>query len=131
VKKEKEDLTITDITYEVEKAISASGAKNGNATVFIVGSTAGVTTIEHDPNLFKDFSNAVERIAPSGIKYEHVKTWGDDNGKSHIRASLLGPSLVVPFIDKKPILGTWQQIVVADFDIPKRNRRVVLQIIGE
>ena len=105
--------------------------EKGITCVFIVGSTGAVTTIEYEPGLKKDFSDAMGRIAPSDIPYEHHKTWGDDNGRSHVRASLVGPSLVIPFLNGKLILGTWQQIVVMNFDTKDRNRRIAIQVMGE
>ena len=108
-----------------------SGLKNGTVTVFVTGSTAGVTTIEYEPGLVADIKEAFERIAPKGITYAHNETWGDGNGYSHIRASLLGASLVVLFTDFKMALGTWQQIVLIDFDNRPRKRDVLVQVMGE
>ena len=127
----KADGDMRDITNEVKQAISESKIKNGIACVFVVGSTGAITTIEYEPGLKKDFPQAMERIAPSGIDYEHHKTWGDDNGRSHVRASVVGPSLVVPFLNGKLCVGTWQQIVVMNFDTKDRNRRIIIQIMGE
>jgi secondary thiamine-phosphate synthase enzyme len=129
--KPKEDLYIKNITDDVSKAIKESKIKEGIVNVFVSGSTASVSTMEFEPNLVKDIEKAMERIAPSDIEYEHHKTWGDENGKSHVRATIVGPSLTVPFKDGKLLLGTWQQIVLLDFDVPKRERKVVVQIIGE
>lgn len=128
--KTKEDFDIVDITDDVNKKIEKSGIKNGIATIFVPGSTASISTMEFEPNLAKDVSRALETIAPSDIEYEHHKTWGDENGKSHVRATIVGPSLTVPVKDGKLILGTWQQIVLMDFDVLPRDRRVVVQTMG-
>ena len=125
------DLEIHDITGKVQEAVEGSGMKSGIVTVFVPGSTGSVTTTEFEPNLNKDLKQAVERLVPSDIEYHHHKTWGDENGKSHVRASLFGPGLTVPFVNRKLTLGTWQQIVLLDFDVPARRREVVLQIMGE
>ncbi|RLB43726.1 MAG: YjbQ family protein [Deltaproteobacteria bacterium] len=122
---------IFDITYVVEKEIKASGISNGAVTLFIPGSTAALTTIEYESGVINDLRKAIERIAPSDIYYEHNERWGDGNGYSHVRAALLGPSLHIPIIRGNMTLGTWQQIVVLDFDNRPRNRRVVVHIIGE
>lgn len=122
---------IVDITGEVAEAVSASGVRSGTVTVFIAGSTAGITTVEYEPGLIADLRKLWERIAPSGIEYEHNERWHDGNGHSHVRASLLGASLTVPFENRGLILGTWQQIIVVDFDNRARLRQVILQIIGE
>ncbi|MFQ6136312.1 MAG: secondary thiamine-phosphate synthase enzyme YjbQ [Candidatus Hydrothermarchaeales archaeon] len=125
------DVDMIDITSRVSEAIRDSGLKDGIATVFVPGATGAVSTIEYEPGLLKDIPQALERIAPSNAPYEHHKTWGCDNGRSHVRATLIGPSLVVPFKDKKLILGTWQQIVFLDLDTSPRDRRLVFQIMGE
>ncbi|MFC1967728.1 secondary thiamine-phosphate synthase enzyme YjbQ [Chloroflexota bacterium] len=122
---------IADITPEVAREVAAAGVSNGTVTVFITGSTAGVTTVEYEPGLVADLQELWERIAPRDIPYSHDRRWGDGNGHSHIRASLLGASLTVPFHNKKLTLGTWQQIIVADFDNRTRSRQIVLQIMGE
>ncbi len=129
--KTKEETDIVDITQLVSEKIEKSKMENGIVTIFVPGSTASISTIEYEPNLIKDVKNALERIAPSDIEYEHHKTWGDKNGKSHVRATLMGPSLTVPFKDKKLLLGTWQQIVLLDFDVPARQREIIIQLIGE
>ena len=120
-----------DITSQIQKEINANNIISGTVTIFVSGSTAGLTTIEYEPGVVSDFADMFERIIPKGIKYGHDRAWGDGNGHSHVRASLLGPSLVVPFIDKKLILGTWQQIILVDFDNRPRSRQVILQIMGE
>ncbi|ODS35280.1 MAG: secondary thiamine-phosphate synthase enzyme [Candidatus Altiarchaeales archaeon WOR_SM1_86-2] len=127
----KRDVDLKDITSQVAGIVKKSGLKDGIATVFVPGATGSVSTIEYEPGLLKDIPKALERIAPSDIDYEHHKTWGCDNGKSHVRATFLGPGLVVPFADSKLILGTWQQIVFMDFDTKARNRKVVVQVMGE
>ncbi len=120
---------MADITGEVQKFVSESGVGEGAVLVFNVGSTGAITTIEYEPGLQKDFPRIMDRIAPYGEDYEHHKTWGDDNGSSHVKASIVGPSLLVPFKDGKLLLGTWQQIVVVNFDTRRRRRKVVLQIL--
>ena len=122
---------IQDITVDVAELVRESGISAGIATVFVAGSTGGVTTIEYEPGLIKDLPEAMEKIAPQGKTYHHDATWGDGNGFSHVRAALVGPSLAVPFVDGALTLGTWQQIVLLDFDNKARRRRVVVQIMGE
>ena len=122
---------IVDITEKVATTIKEDEIRNGIVTIFVSGSTAALTTIEYEPGLKKDFPAMLERVAPSSIDYEHDNTWHDGNGHSHVRASLIGPSLTVPFTEKKPLLGTWQQIVLLEFDTKPRNRRIILQIMGD
>jgi len=122
---------IVDITGEVQSAVEESGLDDGTAVVFIPGSTAAVTTIEYEPGLAKDFPGMLERIAPKSMEYEHQQAWHDDNGRSHVKASLIGPSLTVPFEDQSLTLGTWQQIVLVELDIRPRHREVVVQVLGE
>lgn len=122
---------IINITDSVSAELSKSRIKDGIANLFVPGSTASISTIEFEPNLVSDFKDAMERLVPSDIRYRHKETWGDDNGKSHVRATLMGPGLTVPFKNKKPLLGTWQQIVLLDFDVPAREREIILQIIGD
>ena len=122
---------IIDITARIEKFILDSKLKNGTVTVFVNGSTAGVTTIEFEPGLVADFQKLWERLAPKNMPYDHNERWADGNGYAHVRASLLGASLVVPFTDRKMALGTWQQIILVDFDNRPRQRTVVVQIMGE
>jgi secondary thiamine-phosphate synthase enzyme len=129
--KSKGNCDIIDITPEVEEQVAGSDIKNGIVTLFISGSTAGLSTIEYESGLLSDFKAMWERNIPRGIEYKHNLAWGDGNGHSHVRASLLGASLVVPFNDKKLALGTWQQIVVVDFDNRPRSRQIVVQIMGE
>jgi secondary thiamine-phosphate synthase enzyme len=104
---------------------------SGIATVFVSGSTAAVTTLEFEPGLVKDFTRALDRISPKSIAYEHHKTWNDDNGRSHVKAGLLGPSLTVPFSEGRLALGTWQQVVLVEWDTRPRDRTVVIQVFGE
>jgi secondary thiamine-phosphate synthase enzyme len=120
-----------DITGQISREISASDINSGLATIFITGSTAGITTIEYESGVLNDYKSMWERNVPSNIAYQHDQRWGDGNGYSHVRASLQGPSLVVPFTDKTMMLGTWQQIVVVDFDNRARSREIVLQLLGE
>ena len=122
---------IINITDEVFELVQKSGLKRGNIVVFISGSTAGVTSIEYEPGLIKDLPEILEKIAPSTIQYHHDKTWGDGNGYAHIRAALVGASFTIPFENGKPLLGTWQQIVVLDFDNRPRKRKITIQMIGE
>ena len=121
---------IIDITSKVQTQIENHNLKEGQAVLFVPGSTGGLTTMEFEPNLVKDIKKVFENIAPENMEYAHHMTWGDYNGHSHIRASLLGPSLTIPFKDKKLILGTWQQIVFIDFDTSSRNRKLIMQIVG-
>ena len=120
-----------DITEAVQKAVSQSKLRNGLATVFVTGSTAGVTTIEHEPGLVQDLQEAVRRLFPENLRYAHHETEGDDNGFSHLRASFIGPSLTVPITEGKLQLGTWQQIVLIDFDTRPRTRSYLIQLLGE
>jgi len=120
-----------DLTEAVAAAVAASGIRSGVATVFVVGSTAAVTTIEFEPGAVSDFNALFERLAPRSAEYRHHLRWGDDNGSSHVRAALLGPSIGVPFMEGRLLLGTWQQIMLAEFDTRPRHRRVVIQVIGE
>lgn len=121
---------IVDITNEIERVISGSGITEGNVLIFAVGSTAAITTIEYEPGLLKDYPSFFEKIIPTKMSYHHDSTWHDGNGHSHVRAALQGPSLTVPFIEKKLLTGTWQQIVFIDFDNRSRNRKVVVQVMG-
>ena len=127
----KGECDIVDITPQVAEQLSQSGIDNGTVTIFVAGSTAGVTTIEFEPGLVSDLQELWQRIAPKGLTYNHDRRWGDGNGYAHVRASLLGASLVVPFSAKRLSLGTWQQIVLVDFDNRPRSREVVLQITGD
>ena len=122
---------IIDITPQVEQQLAKTGASSGIVTLFVAGSTAGLSTIEFEPGLISDFQAMWERNVPRDITYDHDRRWGDGNGYSHVRASLLGASLVIPFNDKRLTLGTWQQIVLVDFDNRSRSRQIVVQIVGE
>ena len=122
---------IVDITEKTSKAVEETKLKNGIVTVFVPGSTAALTTIEYEQGLKDDFCGMLSRIAPKEVKYEHEKRWHDGNGHSHIRASLVGPSLTIPFKEGNLILGMWQQIVFLEMDIRQRKRDIILQIIGE
>jgi secondary thiamine-phosphate synthase enzyme len=122
---------IIDITPEVQKHLAETGLSEGTVTLFVTGSTAGITTIEFEPGLLADFKNMWERVIPQNIPYQHDKAWHDGNGHSHVRASLLGASLVIPFSNKSLALGTWQQIVVVDFDNRARSRQIVVQVMGD
>ncbi len=122
---------ILDITQAVAKLVAESRLKEGVATLFVPGSTASLTTMEFEPGLVKDMAGLFERLAPSGGDYAHHETGGDDNGASHIRASVLGPSLAVPFSNGRLVLGTWQQVVFIDFDTRPRAREVIVQVMGE
>ena len=122
---------MTDITSEVQRILESTGVRDGIVTLFVAGSTGALTTIEHEPGLLKDFPAMLERIAPRQINYEHEKMWHDGNGHSHVRASLIGPSLTVPFRDRRLSLGTWQQIVFVELDTRPRTRQIITQIIGE
>ncbi len=123
---------MVDITGQVAEAVRESGIGEGVVVVFNVGSTAGVTTTEFEPGLVNyDIKAAFEKIAPENARYEHEETWHDDNGHSHVRASLLGPSLCVPVVGGRLTLGTWQQIILVDFDTRPRTRTVICQTIGD
>jgi secondary thiamine-phosphate synthase enzyme len=122
---------IIDITSQVSDFVQKGKIKNGIAVVFVSGSTAGVTTVEHESGLIKDLQETFEKLVPSDKTYHHDAKWGDDNGFSHVRSSLLGTSLAVPVIDESLALGTWQQIVLIDFDNRSRSRKIVFQILGE
>ncbi len=122
---------IVDVTDKAQEIVSKSGIRNGLACVFVVGSTAAVTTVEHEPGLVSDMRDAMDRLYPKGIGYEHHRRWGDGNGHSHVRASFVGPSLTVPVVDGRLLLGTWQQIVFMEFDVKPRTRELVVQVLGE
>lgn len=122
---------IQDITPQVEKALQGSGLETGIVTVFCPGSTGGLTTIEYESGVVADLQGILDEIAPPDRDYRHHLRWKDDNGHSHLRSALIGPSLTVPFVEGRLTLGTWQQIVFLDFDTSARSRRLVLQILGE
>lgn len=123
---------IIDLTIKVQDYLSASEFHEGTALIFAAGSTAGITTIEYEPGLVEtDLKELFEKIAPYGRNYAHNATWGDDNGAAHLRAALLGSSLVVPFSERRLLTGTWQQIVCIDFDTRPRSRKIVVQLQGQ
>ncbi|MCY3846930.1 MAG: secondary thiamine-phosphate synthase enzyme YjbQ [Acidobacteria bacterium] len=122
---------VRDISAEVAAAVARSGLSSGVVTVAVVGSTASITTIEHEPGAVADLGTALERLAPRDGKYRHHERWGDDNGSSHVRAAILGPSVTLPFTDGQVDLGTWQQIVLAEFDTRPRTRSVVVRMLGD
>ena len=120
-----------DITEILANVLNKVGLRNGLLTSFIPGSTAALTTIEYEPGLKSDFPSAMDRLIPRDIPYEHDKTWHDGNGHSHVKASLIGPSLIIPFLNGRLTLGTWQQVVLLEMDTHSRSRRIVIQIMGE
>jgi secondary thiamine-phosphate synthase enzyme len=122
---------IVNITGRTSEAIEESKLENGIITVFVAGSTAAITTIEYEPGLRHDFPEMLSRIAPKDIQYYHNRNWHDGNGHSHVRASLVGPSLTIPFSNGDLIIGTWQQIVMLEMDTRPRERDIILQILGE
>lgn len=122
---------IHDLTPRVRAALRETKLQDGTATVFVSGSTAGITTIEYEPGLLQDLPAAFEKLAPVSANYAHDNTWHDGNGYAHVRAALLGPSLVVPFAEGELLLGTWQQIVLIDFDNRPRRREIIVQFSGE
>jgi secondary thiamine-phosphate synthase enzyme len=127
----KGETDIIDITDRVESALAQSGVKSGLVTCFVSGSTAGITTIEYESGLVRDLQDAVERLAPRRGNYAHDSRWGDGNGYAHIRASLVGCSLAVPIENGRMVLGQWQQIVLVDFDNRRRNRSIILTVVGD
>lgn len=120
-----------DLTMDLADAVRASGLLDGVATLFIGGSTAAITTIEYEPGAVEDLRSVFEEIAPRDREWRHHLRWGDHNGHSHVRAAMLGPGLSVPFVSQKLALGTWQQVVLVDFDERPRTREIIVQIIGE
>ncbi len=121
---------VLDLTPRMRDFVGSSGLSDGLATAFVVGSTAAITTLEFEPGLVKDIAAYFERAVPAHMRYHHHDTWHDDNGHSHIRASSLGQSFSVPVENRKLLLGTWQQVVLIDFDTRPRSREVILQILG-
>ena len=128
--KSKSENDIIEITDEVTKTLKESKIQNGAVIVFVVGSTAAITTIEYEPGLQKDFPEMLSRLAPKDIEYAHDNTWHDGNGHSHVRASLIGPSLAIPIVEGLLTLGTWQQIVLVEMDTRPRERKIIIQVIG-
>jgi secondary thiamine-phosphate synthase enzyme len=129
--KTKGEVDIIDITSKVQNIIVQSKIQNGIVCIFVNGSTGGITTVEYEPGLQQDIPNALERIAPKNIPYEHHNTWHDDNGHSHVRASLIGPSITMPIKNGELIHGTWQQVVFLELDTSPRKRTVIVEIVGE
>ena len=125
------ETDMVDLTDGIQSTIRKSNLKDGIACIFVGGSTGTVTTIEYEPGLMKDLPRALEKIAPKGIYYNHHETWHDDNGHSHVRASIMGPSLTVPIRNGSVLHGTWQQIVFVEFDTRPRTRKIAVQIVGE
>jgi secondary thiamine-phosphate synthase enzyme len=122
---------LLNITEDLSKLLASSKLRKGSLTVFVVGSTAGITTFEYEPGLIQDVADLYEKIIPSSKHYHHDETWGDANGYSHLRAALTGPTLTVPFEEGRLMLGTWQQSVLAEFDNRPRQRQLIVQIMGE
>jgi secondary thiamine-phosphate synthase enzyme len=125
------DAQVIDVTARIMDAVTDSGLSNGIGCVFVPGATGAVTTIEYEPGCVADLQRLMDRLAPPGGDYAHEQRWHDGNGHSHLRAALLGPSLSFPFCNRELVLGTWQQIVVIDFDNRPRIRRVIVQLVGE
>jgi secondary thiamine-phosphate synthase enzyme len=125
------ETQVLDITQEVAALVQKHGLRHGQVLVFVVGSTAGLTTVEYEPGLVEDLPEAFERLAPRQGRYHHEETWHDGNGYAHVRASLLGCSLAIPVEGGALLLGTWQQIVLVDFDNRPRRRELVVQLVGE
>ena len=124
------DTDIIDITPHVSRKVTESGLTEGQVLIFVPGSTAAITTIEYESGVVWDLKEAIERLAPAGISYRHDAKWGDGNGYAHVRAALLGPALTVPLMKSHLVLGTWQQIVLVDFDNEPRDRKVMVSISG-
>lgn len=122
---------LVDLTPHLNSGLQKAGFKEGSMTVFVGGSTAAITTFEYEPGLIEDMKEAYERLAPSGKRYHHQEVQGDENGASHVRAALQGPSLVIPFANGRLLLGTWQQVVLAEFDLRPRTRPLIVQLMGE
>jgi secondary thiamine-phosphate synthase enzyme len=125
------EVDIVDLTEDVRGAVSDSGMQSGIACVFTTSSTSTVTTVEYEPGLLKDLPDALERLFPKNMEYGHEQMWHDGNGHSHVRAAFMKPGLSVPFVDGNLLLGTWQQIVFVELDNKSRNRKIVVQIVGE
>jgi len=125
------EVEIVDLTDKIKKAVGESGVKEGIGLVFVPGATGAIIAIEYEEGLLKDFPRMLERVAPKGIEYLHHLKWHDDNGHSHVRASLLGPDLSFPISEGKPVLGTWQQIAFVELDTRPRQRTIIVKIVGE
>jgi len=126
----KGNAQVVDITPEVNDRLQSVKIKDGIVNISVIGSTGALTTCEFEPGLVEDIKDIFDRLIPAG-EYHHDRAWGDGNGHSHLRSSLVGPSLTVPFRDRSLILGTWQQIIFVDFDNRRRDRKIVLQFLGE
>ena len=128
----KGDAQVLDLTPGIKECLGRGKLRQGIVTAFVIGSTAGITTTEYEPGLVKtDLKAAMERVAPEDGRYEHEETWHDDNGHSHVRAAFVGPSLTIPLVEGELTLGTWQQVVLLDFDTRPRRREIVVQVVGE
>jgi secondary thiamine-phosphate synthase enzyme len=127
----KKENDVVDLTDSVREILEKSKLMIGFATVFLTGSTGAITTIEYEPGLIQDFSTMLQRVIPKDIEYEHEKMWHDGNGHSHIRASLIGPSLTIPVMNGELALGTWQQVVFVEMDTRPRERNIIVQLLGE
>jgi secondary thiamine-phosphate synthase enzyme len=127
----KGNCDILNLSDNLYNSFEKCGLKNGNVTVFAVGSTAAISTIEYEPGLIQDLPDIFEKFIPSNKFYHHNNTWGDNNGHSHLRATLVGCSKTIPFVNGELLLGTWQQVILIDFDEKPRNRKVIFQFIGE
>jgi secondary thiamine-phosphate synthase enzyme len=125
------EVEIRDITDDVSSVVKGSGLSNGIACVFTPSSTSAITTLEFEPGLLRDLPDALERLFPQRARYEHEMRWHDGNGHSHVRASLMSPSLSIPFVDGSPVLGTWQQIVFVELDNKARSRKLLVHLVGE
>jgi secondary thiamine-phosphate synthase enzyme len=125
------EVEVLDLTRQLQGVVSGSGLRDGIACIFNPGSTGALTTIEHEPGLLRDLPEALERLFPRGMTYHHDETWHDGNGHSHVRASMIGPGLTVPFVEGRLTLGTWQQIVLVELDNKARRRSIVVQMVGE
>ena len=122
---------IVDLTAKISEHIEHAKISQGLVSVFVSGSTAGITTIENESGLVQDLKELVEKLIPSNRRYHHDDRWGDDNGFSHLRASLFGPSISIPIENGRPLLGTWQQVILLDFDNRPRTREIIVQVVGE
>jgi secondary thiamine-phosphate synthase enzyme len=129
--KTKREGEMVDLTNQVIEAVNDSGVSDGMCLLFVPGSTGALSTVEYEPGLMEDIPEALERLAPSNRDYKHNRTWGCDNGRSHVRATLIGPDLTVPVSDGKPVLGTWQQIVFLELDTRGRDRKIIVKVVGE
>ncbi len=127
----KGNTDIHDLTPHIRSLLKESGMQEGQATVFVPGATAGISVVEYEPGLLQDIPAMLEKIAPSGVDYKHNQTWHDGNGHSHLRATLIKPSLTIPFVNQSLTLGTWQQVILLDFDNRPRHREVVVQLLGK